>query len=65
MTGTIGLLLVGAAFDAEAAVRIASQTPGFVVAVFDVGALVIFPHPGVNMLDIEGDGFAQARNLFL
>lgn len=63
--GAIGLLLVAAAFDAELAVGIACQSLVFVIAVFDVDALIVFLHPGVDMLDIEGHRFAQSRDLFL
>jgi hypothetical protein len=62
---SLGLVLIGAAFDAELAVRITSQAFGFVIALGDVDALIIFFDPGVNRLDIEGDGFAQAGNLGL
>jgi len=34
-------------------------------AAFDVNTRIIFAHPGVDVLDIEGHRFAQPRNLFL
>lgn len=61
----IGLLLVGAAFHAEAAIRIAFRHAGLVVAIFDVGTLIVLLDPGLNMLHIESDGFTQAGDLCL
>jgi hypothetical protein len=61
----IGLLLIGAALDTQLAVGVAAGLPRFVRAVFDVLARVVLFDPGVAMLDIEGDRFAQVRDFGL
>lgn len=61
----IGEFLVGAALDAQFAVRIASQAFGFVIAFGDVGSLVVLFHPGIDVLHIEGDNLAETRDLLL
>jgi hypothetical protein len=63
--GAIGLLLVGAALDAETAIRSTFGHASFVVTIFDGGALIVLLNPGVDVFDIEGDGFTQAGNLLL
>ena len=60
----ISLLLVGAAFDPQPAIRIASQSFGFVVALLDIDTPIVFLDPGVNVLDIEGDDFPEPGDFF-
>src|SRR5205085_1784537 len=35
-----------------------------IVGAFDVGARIVLRDPSVDVLDIEGDGLAQARDFF-
>jgi hypothetical protein len=61
----IGWFLVGATLHAQRAIGIALWLTGVVGAIFDGGALIVFLHPGGEVRDIKGNGFAQTRNLFL
>ncbi|HEY1349812.1 MAG TPA: hypothetical protein VGF67_09330 [Ktedonobacteraceae bacterium] len=63
--GAIGLFLVGAALDAQAAIGIAFGLAGFVIAVFDIGPFIVLLHPGVDVFHIEGHCFAQTRDFVL
>jgi hypothetical protein len=54
----ISLLLIGAALDAESAIRITGKDVAFVVALWDIGAPIVLFDPSVNVLDINGDDFA-------
>ena len=60
--GAIGLLLVGGAFDAQRAIGVACELLIFLEALFDVGTRVVLFDVGVDVGDIEGHGFAQARD---
>src|SRR5438876_2466646 len=62
--GSIGLLLVGGAFDAQFAVRIADRDLCFVVAIFDIRTFVIFLDPSINVFSVKGHDLTEARNLF-
>lgn len=57
--------MIGAAFDAQPAIRVASQAFGLVVAIFDRGAFVMFLNPGRDVLDIKGNDFTEAGNVGL
>jgi len=61
----IGWFLVGATLHAQRAIGIALWLTGVVGAICDGGALMVFVHPGGEVRDIKGNGFAQTRNLFL
>src|SRR5579885_674530 len=63
--GSVFLLLIGGAFDAESALLITSESFGFVVAFRDIRTLVVFFHPGVHMGHIEGDDLTESGDLFL
>ena len=63
MAGSIRLQQVGGAFDAECAVGIAIWLLFGVEAFGDILTEVIFFDPGVDMLDIDGNDFAQPWNL--
>jgi hypothetical protein len=63
--GAIGEGLVGGTLDTQLAVGVASQSTRFVVALPDVGTFIVFANPGVDVLDIEGDDFTEARDLCL
>lgn len=62
--GSIREFLVLAAPHAQLIVRIANRNARFVIAICDVGTPVVFFHPGVDVLDIEGDDLTQSRDLF-
>lgn len=61
----ISVFLVGPAFDTEAAMGIALWLARFVGAVGDVVSLMVLSHPGGDVRDIDGNGFAQTRDLVL
>ena len=61
----VGLHLIAALFDAQAAIRVALRDVGDIKAAFDVDVGVVLAHPGVNVLDIEGHRFAQSGNFRL
>jgi hypothetical protein len=53
----VGLHLIAALFDAEAAIRIAFGNVGHIEGAFDVDIGVILADPGKDMLDIKGHDF--------
>ncbi len=59
----VGLLLIGGAFDAQRAVGITDGNARFVVAIGDGGTRIVLLDPGLEVLHVEGDGLAQARDL--
>ncbi len=59
---TIGLLLVGGAFDAQLASGVPCGLLIFLEALFDLGTRVVLFDVGINVGDIEGHRFAQARD---
>ncbi len=59
--GAIGLLLIGAALDPQAAMRVACRVFGFVRALCDRGALIILLDPGRDVLDIDSHRVAASR----
>ncbi len=63
--GAIGLQLVGTLFDAETTIGIVLGLLVFLEAFQDVGAEVVLFHVGVDVLDIVGHDFSQARNFLL
>jgi len=63
--GAIGLLLIGTLFDADPAVGIACGLAIFAEAIEHGLALVVFFDPGVEVLHINGDDLAQARDFGL
>ncbi len=63
--GAIGLYLVGALFDTETTIGIVWGLLVFLEAFEDVGTEVILFDIGIDVLDIVGNDFAQARDLLL
>lgn len=63
--GAIGLQQIGGAFDAEFAVGVASGLLMGIKALGNVLTRVVFSYPGVDMLDIDGNGFAESWNFGL
>lgn len=63
--GAISEFLVSAAFDTQFTVGIAFEALGFVVAIGNIRSLIILLHPGIEMLDIEGNNLAETGYLFL
>ena len=59
----IGLLLIGGAFDAHVAVRVAFGLAVFAIAVFHRDPGIIFLDPGIEVLHVEGHRFAQAGDV--
>ncbi len=59
----VGLLLIAAGLDAHAAIAITFGLAVLAETVLDVLARVVFAHPGINVLHVVGDGFAQAGDL--
>ena len=63
--GAISEFFVGAARDAELAIRITSQASGLVVALGHISPFVLLLHPGVEMLDVEGNDLTESGDLGL
>ncbi len=63
--GAIGLHLVGTLFDTETAIGVVRGLLVILAAFGDVGTEVVLFDVGVEVLDIVGDDFAQARNFLL
>ena len=63
--GAVGLLLIAALFDAEAAIGVTFGDVGDIEAAFDVDVGVVLAHPGKDVLDIEGHHFAQSWDFLL
>ena len=63
--GAIGLFLVGAAFDADAAIGVATGLTLLAEAIFDRLAHVVLAHPGILVLHIDGHNLAQAWDFLL
>ncbi len=59
------MLLIGTLFDADPAVGIACGLAIFAEAIEHGLALVVFFDPGVEVLHINGDDLAQARDFGL
>src|SRR5437588_9651373 len=57
--GAIGLLLVGAAFDAYTAIGVATGLTLFTEAIFDRLAEIVLTDPGILVLDIDGHDLSQ------
>ncbi|HEY1354522.1 MAG TPA: hypothetical protein VGF67_33340 [Ktedonobacteraceae bacterium] len=65
LRGPISLLLVGAALDAQFAVRIARVLPGGIKAFFNRRTRMVLLNPGGDVLDIKGNDVTETRDLFL
>src|SRR5437879_3323118 len=63
--GPIWLFLIRTAFDAKLAIAITCKGLAFVVALGHVGPFIVLFYPGIDMLHIESNRLAQARNLCL
>ena len=63
--GAIGLQLVGTLFDTETAIGVVLGLLVFLEAFGNIGTEVVLFDIGVEVLDIVGHDFAQARNFLL
>jgi len=61
----VGLFLIAAFLDAQPTIRIAFGDITYIKRPFDVDTRIVLAHPGVDVLDIKGDGFAQAGDGFV
>ncbi len=62
--GAIGLFLVGAAFDAHAAIGVATGLTLLAEAICDGLAQIVLTDPGILVLHIDGHDLAQAWDFF-
>jgi hypothetical protein len=63
--GAIGLHLIGTRFDAQPAIGVVLGLLVILSAFRNIGTKVVLFDVGVEVLDIVGDDFAQARNFLL
>ena len=59
------MLLIATLLDAQPTIGIAFRDVVDIERACDVDARIVLADPGIDVLDIKGDGFAQARDRFL
>ena len=57
--------MITASLDAQATIGVAFAAIGDIKLPLDVDAGVVLAHPGIDVLDIKGHRFAEARDLLL